>query len=1019
MHNCGWLGGLYQQYLWDSDRDWRLYTVVRDGSRGVASLYLYGQLIASGPFSGGPNGLTLGGGSDADLGELLVHNGALSDADRVQLEGRLARRFRLAHRLPAIHPFFSRAPSFASAPVVPAGPLQWLRPEDLPLAGYAVAAWPNAGTGGDVCNAVAMTAQAPTSYGPNGALRSVCFNATLASPLQSAYTACNGGALLANYTLTYVARVWGRGGRVMQSRYAGGHWIVGFWESGSDAFYQNGWTSYGRAPASAGEWQLYSIVRYATGNMAFFSSGVQLQWTAGSLQLGSAEMGDEVSPDADVAEVLVYDRSLPDAERVSLESYLAARYDIPGYRANPVVTASASATPLPTVSISPSTGATPSPSASPSPSVFGCSVDESFASFAPGGVWTASPAGLVTTPASAPARGIGAVVSDPLDTGSPFGYLLSGGTGNYTTLSLTIDTPDSQAEVSFDALFDAGEELPFNAEAAVVISRGDVFTPKTAVGAGITGSTVTAVCPSSLLISGISFASFGNPNVVGADPQSFAIGSCHAANSVEVVAAACVGRSSCSVPSSAAAFGPVVGVCTSTPRLVFVATCSSSLLSQGNTVLFLADVSAVGAYRQTGWRHITTTLQPGRYTLLFAVRAIGRSDPARASALAVDNVRVCLSPPVTPTASSTPAASAAPLACPAVLASGNAHTCGVTQSSRLVCFGDNSNGQTTVPAELVFAEVVGVAAGSGHTCVILAGSGAVRCFGRNDYGQINVPAALYSGVSAVRSVEAGYLYTCATLVRGTLVCWGYLGAAPAALVHSSQSVSIGCSAACGLAQGRVVCWGNTPQPPAWATPARAIWVSKTYWLICAEMLVGGVTCWGHGITPYNNTAATAVGPTYKFQDKTLTLTSSGNVLTDSMVLSTRNVFLSVGVQHYCLMRVGGALSCVGIDAPPQVFMEPCEASRPVVAPLSVYCGSFGQSASFPAQSCADAYESCALTSSYVWVQPIGATVPYQSYCRYDGWALALNVLGGGFNAVFEYNSPLWNTSELLLPPTRA
>jgi hypothetical protein len=985
LHYCGWLGGVTPSAGWSSDRDWRMITFVRDGSRGVASMYINGQLVYSVPFGGGPNGLTLGS-SDGDLGEVLVYNGALADADRIQLEGRLARRFRLSHRLPAVHPFFSRAPSIATPAAPPASPLHWRRPEGLPLAGYPVTVWPNVGTGGVACNAVASTARYPTSYGPNGAFRALRYNSSVSSPLATTLTACNGGATLVNYTLVYVGRVWGKGGIVMRG--SGSSMIVGFYEpSGSiDAYYQNSWVNTGRPITSVGDWQLYSVVRSA-GDVAFFSSGVQLQWQASSPTLTGIEIGQlTYLPDADVAEVVVYNRVLPDAERLSVEAYLAARYNVPGYRANAVVKASASATPLPTASASSSTGASPSPSPTPTPAMFGCSVDEAFSSFTPAGLWAASPAGLVTTTASAAARGIGSAVTDPLGTGSPFVYLLSGAAGNYTTLTLGIDTPDSQADLSFHALFDAGDELPFNAEAAAVISPGDALGGTKVTGAGSFGVTASVNCPLPLLITSIEFASFGNPDAVGSDPQSYAIGSCHAANSRDVVSAACIGRASCSVSSSAAAFAPVTGVCTSPQRLVFVARCSDTLFSQGSTVLFSSDVRGVGAYQQSGWRRVTTTLQPGRYVLTLAVRAVGRFDAGRASALAVDNVRVCLSPPVPPSATTKPLPSLAPLACPSTLSSGRAHTCGISQVSRLVCFGDNSNGQTSVPTELLFAEVSGVAAGGYHTCVIVAGSGAVRCFGGNGNGQCNVPATLSSGASPVRSVAAGWAYTCATLVRGTLVCWG-----------------------------------NTPQPPAWASPARSVWVSQQYWLICAEMLGGGIASWGHGFNAYNITNSALTGPTYKYQDTTLTLTSRGDVVASSGVpLFSRAVALSAGMQHYCGMKTGGALVCTGIVPPPQLFTEPCAAAASAsFPPLPSGCASFGLSASSPAKSCADAYVSCALTNFDVWVQPAGVAAPYQTYCFQDGWSLALTVLSGAFNSVFEYTSPLWNSTDLLLPASRS
>ena len=55
------------------------------------------------------------------------------------------------------------------------------------------------------------------------------------------------------------------------------------------------------------------------------------------------------------------------------------------------------------------------------------------------------------------------------------------------------------------------------------------------------------------LFTGVAFASFGTPT--GSCPGPFAKGSCDAAASATVVAAACVGKSSCSIPVTNAAFG--------------------------------------------------------------------------------------------------------------------------------------------------------------------------------------------------------------------------------------------------------------------------------------------------------------------------------------------------------------------------------------------------------------------------------------------------------------------------------
>ena len=68
-------------------------------------------------------------------------------------------------------------------------------------------------------------------------------------------------------------------------------------------------------------------------------------------------------------------------------------------------------------------------------------------------------------------------------------------------------------------------------------------------------------------------------------------------------------------------------------------------------------------------------------------------------------------------------------------------------------------------------DVAAVAAGGWHSCALTT-SGAVRCWGRNGNGQTDVPSELSSGVSAV---AAGGYHSCALTTSGALRCWGSNG----------------------------------------------------------------------------------------------------------------------------------------------------------------------------------------------------------------------------------------------------
>jgi alpha-tubulin suppressor-like RCC1 family protein len=129
----------------------------------------------------------------------------------------------------------------------------------------------------------------------------------------------------------------------------------------------------------------------------------------------------------------------------------------------------------------------------------------------------------------------------------------------------------------------------------------------------------------------------------------------------------------------------------------------------------------------------------------------------------------------------------------ATIDAGWAHTCAVTTSGGAKCWGNNGAGQlgagttsnSNVPVDVsgLTTGVTSISAGGAdntfsHSCAVTT-SGTLKCWGINSFGQLgngtttqNLTAVDVSGISSgATSVDAGSETSCA-LVGGALSCWG-------------------------------------------------------------------------------------------------------------------------------------------------------------------------------------------------------------------------------------------------------
>jgi hypothetical protein len=232
----------------------------------------------------------------------------------------------------------------AAVPVVPVTAGLAVHHDAYQLAltdGASVTTWPNLGTATQP-TIVGTPPIFKTAISPTG-LPAVRFSSTAAGGMRGNNASIYGGSYPMRYTYTilYVARWVGpTGGRCFTAPYPeGGNYLIGYHTSGYDCMHDvGGWlkapTAFGAAP---GPVRLYCARSEATVGVEFFINGVDqfgVAFTSADLNYyynvnGYQLAGGGETGDFDVCELLIYDRKLPNTERVQVEDYLRTKWGVP------------------------------------------------------------------------------------------------------------------------------------------------------------------------------------------------------------------------------------------------------------------------------------------------------------------------------------------------------------------------------------------------------------------------------------------------------------------------------------------------------------------------------------------------------------------------------------------------------------------------------------------------------------------------------------------------------------------
>ena len=278
----------------------------------------------------------------------------------------------------------------------------------------------------------------------------------------------------------------------------------------------------------------------------------------------------------------------------------------------------------------------------------------------------------------------------------------------------------------------------------------------------------------------------------------------------------------------------------------------------------------------------------------------------------------------------------------AMIAAGQDHTCALTSSGAVKCWGKNSAGQlgdnsttqrnSPVDVSGLSSGVTAIATGTLHTCA-LTSAGAVKCWGDNYEGQLgdnsttqrNSLVDVIDLSSGVTAISAGDLHTCALTSAGAVKCWGTntsgeLGnnsttrsLVPVTVSNLSsgvEAIAAGFSHTCALTNvGAVKCWGtntsgelgnnSTTQSlspvDVSGLSSGVVAIAAGYLHTCAVTSAGAVKCWGR------NTGG-------QLGDNSAT---QRNAPVDVSGLSSNVTAIAAGGFHTCALTTAGAVKCWG------------------------------------------------------------------------------------------------------------